>query len=266
MTWLYFKHLLLRTPLEGPTQRVRRDFDLAVKRLRHPELCEVFLEPDRIEQMMRQVIQPDSNCIDIGCHIGSCLSSITRYAPRGRHLAFEPVPEKASWIRKKFPEVDVKAVALGDKRDKLTFYHNVSQPGLSGFTKDASSQDEIVEITVDCERLDDLVGADRTYAYVKVDVEGAELWVLKGARKMIERDRPIILFESGPNDATALGLKREDVFVFVVDELGYEVFMVKDFLEKGRALDLAGFQRAAEYPFQAANFLAIPKKTRIAPS
>jgi len=55
-----------------------------------------------------------------------------------------------------------------------------------------------------------------------------------------------------------LGFKRDDLFTFFVDELGYKVFLVKDFLEKRAALDLTGFQRAAVYPFQAFNFLAIP--------
>jgi hypothetical protein len=67
------------------------------------------------------------------------LSSMIRYAPRGRHIAFEPIPEKADWIRKKFPEVDVKTMALGDKRETLTFYQNISRPGFSSLAKDSSN-------------------------------------------------------------------------------------------------------------------------------
>jgi FkbM family methyltransferase len=217
------------------------------------------MESDRIEQLMLQVLQPDSNCIDIGCHIGSSLSLMVRYAPLGKHMAFEPVPEKASWIRKKFPEVDVRANALGDKRDKLTFFQNLSQPGFSGFGKDASSGDRVVEVHVDCERLDDVVAADRKFAYIKIDVEGAELLVLRGARELIARDRPMILFESSYDGAAKLGLERDDLFSLLVDELGYDVFMIGDFLESRAALNLAGFQNAAKYPFQAFNFFALSR-------
>ena len=259
MKWLYFKHLLVRTPLEQPAQHLR---DLAgfPRRRRYPELHEIYVEQDRIEQAMRQIIQPDSNCIDIGCHVGSSLSLIMRRSPHGRHLAFEPVPEKAMWLSRKFPEVEVKPLALGDKREKRAFYENTSRPGFSGFAKDLTSHDKVVELTVECEMLDNVVDASRSYAYVKIDVEGAELLVLKGARQMIARDHPVILFESSHDGAAKLGLKREGLFAIFTDELGYAVFLLKDFLEKRLPLTLDGFQKAAVYPFQAFNFLAIPKR------
>lgn len=75
---------------------------------------------------------------------------------------------------------------------------------------------------------------------------------------MIARDRPIILFESSHDGAEKLGLKREDLFALLTDELGYEIFLIKDFLQQQAPLDLAGFQEAALYPFQAFNFLAVP--------
>jgi FkbM family methyltransferase len=257
MTLLQFKHMLLRTPLEKPAAQLRHLADLP-HRMRHPELREVFLEDDRIDQMMERVIKPDSNCIDIGCHIGSSLSAILGHAPKGKHVAFEPVPEKAQWIQKKFPEVQVKCMALGEEKAKLTFHQNVSRPGFSGFEREASGTDKIVSFEVDCERLDDIVGPDRKFTYIKMDVEGAELLVLKGARQLIARDRPVILFESAHDGAAKMGMDRDDLFNFFVDELGYDVFLLKNYLEGGPKLDLAGYQKAAVYPFQAFNFLGVP--------
>jgi FkbM family methyltransferase len=258
MTTLYIKHLLLRTPLEQPALRLRH-FAESFHRMRHPELREVFEEEDGIGQVVRQVVQPGSNCIDIGCHIGSSLSLMARYAPQGKHLAIEPVAEKAAWIRKKFPEVEVRAIALGERQEAVTFYQNVARPGFSSLAKNVESGDEIVAMTVDCERLDNVARTDLKYAFIKIDVEGAELLVLKGARETIARSRPVILFESSYDGAAKLGLKREDLFAFFGMELGYDVFTIKRFLERQSKLDLAGFQRAAEYPFQAFNFVAVPR-------
>jgi FkbM family methyltransferase len=262
MNALYLKSLLIRTPFEGPMQRLRNLAGIA-GRLRHPELQEIYVEQDRIERAMRKIIQANENCIDIGCHIGSTLSLILRLSPHGKHIAFEPVPEKAEWLRRKFPEVEIHASALGDKCERLTFFQNVTRPGFSGFAKGSAPQDLVVEQTVDCEILDNVLSADQKYRFVKIDVEGAELLVLRGARQMITRDAPIILFESSHDGAARLGLKREDLYAFLVEELRFEVFLVKDFLDKRGPLGLAGFKRASIYPFRAFNFLAIPQGTTI---
>jgi FkbM family methyltransferase len=257
MTGLYLKHLLLRTPLERPALRLRY-FAGGIRRLRHPELSELFLESHWIEQLESRVIEVDSNCIDVGCHIGSSLSSIIRHARRGTHLAIEPVPEKASWIKRKFPEVDVRAIALGEKQGQIAFFRNDSQPGFSGFGTPREDRDKAVQIHVNCEKLDDIVRTDLRYAYVKLDVEGAELLVLQGSRNLIARDRPIILFESSHDGASNLGLKREDLFSLLADDCGYDVFLIKDYLEGRPALNLTAFQKAAEYPFRAFNFVGVP--------
>jgi len=129
-----------------------------------------------------------------------------------------------------------------------------------GFASYFEPGDEIAEVAVDCARLDDFTGPNRRYAYVKIDVEGAELLVLRGARQTIDRDRPLILFESSHNGAPRLGLSREGLFAYFIEELQYNVFLVGDFLEKRSPLNLAGFHKAAEYPFQAFNFLAISRE------
>src|SRR5882672_2577872 len=131
MGLLYFKHLLVRTPLERPAKHLQHLLGLP-KRLRHPELRELHLEDDRMHEAMRRLIRPESNCIDIGCHIGATLSLILKLAPRGKHFAFEPVPQKAAWLAGKFPEVIVKPMALSDQTGPLTFTENITRPGFSG--------------------------------------------------------------------------------------------------------------------------------------
>jgi FkbM family methyltransferase len=259
MTGLYLKHLLLRTPLEKPALRLRY-WAGGIRRLRHPELSELFMETHWIEELERRVIGADSNCIDVGCHIGSSLSSIIRHARCGTHLAIEPVPEKAAWIKRKFPEVDVRAIALGEKQGEIVFFRNDSQPGFSGFSTPREDRDKTVQIRVNCEKLDEVVRTDLRYGYIKLDVEGAELLVLKGSRNLIARDRPIILFESSHDGASNLGLKREDLFFLLANEFEYNVFLIKDYLEGRPALNLTAFQKAAEYPFRAFNFLAVPSE------
>jgi hypothetical protein len=122
---------LVRTPAEAAAKRMRRLLWLP-KLLLHPGLREVCLEDRRMERVVRRLVRPDSNCIDVGAHIGSTLRLLLRLAPRGRHLAFEPLPQKAAWLRKKFPEVEIRTAALGAKSGAVSFVENLTRPGFRG--------------------------------------------------------------------------------------------------------------------------------------
>src|SRR4051794_21084275 len=108
-----FKASVIRTPFERPLNWVRRIRGRLEIR-KHPEFRELFFESERIELALERLIGKTSNCIDVGCHLGSMLSTIMRLAPRGRHLAFEPVATKAALLRRKFPEVEIHEAALGE--------------------------------------------------------------------------------------------------------------------------------------------------------
>lgn len=261
MSRLYWKHLLIRTPLEKPANLIR-DLSKLPERRRHPELYDLFSESARIERVLGRLIQPDWNCVDIGCHIGSHLSFILRCAPRGKHIAFEPDREKAGWLKRKFPEVEVLNMAVGEANEIRTFYTNLSNAGFSGFTANNAhpdrDPDSVRETKVECRRLDDVLPS-RRFSYIKIDVEGAELLVLKGAQATIARDRPVILFESSHDAGPRLGIPREDLFTFFVDQLHYDVFLVKNYIDGKPPLGLERFLSAAVFPFAAFNFLALPR-------
>ena len=50
------------------------------------------------EIAMIRIIEPDSNCIDIGCHKGEILNIMLRLAPKGRHAGFEPIPDFYNYL------------------------------------------------------------------------------------------------------------------------------------------------------------------------
>ncbi len=107
--------------------------------------------------------------------------------------------------------------------------------------------------------LEGLVG-DRGYSLIRIEAEGAEELVLREARETIARCRPMIVFESTLDGARRLGLRREDVFSLLYDEMGYEIFLPREVLRDGRGLELAGFEKAALFPYLAFHFIAIPRE------
>lgn len=252
------KSYLVGTSLGDLAKRVRWVM-AASRRKRHPELSDIYLEGDRIDRVVGRLINDSSNCIDIGCHIGSMLDLFVKLAPRGHHMAFEPIPWKARRLTRKFPSVAVRQMALGDASGEVSFSIDVGRSGYSGLLSHPSRSAWNREIKVPCERLDRLVPADHKVDLIKVDVEGAELLVFRGAQEILRRDHPPLIFESTEGGLSLYGQSTADLFNLLVGEHDYRLFTPRGFLDAAQPLSLDQYDSAHRYPFKAFNFIAIPR-------
>lgn len=255
------KQIMINTPFERPMLTLRHLAGYRSRR-RHPELREIHLEHQRTEQVLSSFLKPTSNCLDVGCHIGAFLSLLLRISPHGRHMAFEALPEKASRLRMKFADVEIAGCAVGEKSGHTKFFRNVTQSGFSGMNVHGSSLDEHEQLDVCCRTLDELVPTNRQIDFIKIDVEGGELSVLKGARCLIARSRPVVLFECTASGLDSSGTEPEQIFQYVTSEMKYEIFLLKDWLNKAEPLSMSSFKESMKYPFKAFNFLAAPRIDR----
>ena len=192
-----------------------------------------MIERDQSDvQHMRRLLAfcltANANCIDIGAHRGAVLSEMQRIAPDGRHIAFEPLPHLAEFLRTEFPDVDVRESALSDHSGETDFaYVHGAAEGWSGLRfrpLPTGERATVEQIKVKLDRLDDLLDPEYRPAVIKVDVEGAELQVFKGAVETLRRHGPIVIFEHGTGSAEAYGTTPRDVFAFLGDEAGMRVF------------------------------------------
>jgi len=257
----YIKHLLIRTPFEKPAQKLQELLKFR-RRSQHPELGEIYMEPLRMEQAMQRILFDSANCLDIGCHLGSMLSDILRLAPKGDHIAFEPTPYKARWLKQKFPEIEIREIALSDTSGETKFYVNTSRSGFSGLGKpnpNPKNNETLLEINIQCERLDNILSPEYRVDFIKIDVEGYELAVLRGAADTLKRYRPTLLFECTRGGLSRSGFTSTQIFDFLTQHQSYSIFLLKDFLKDNPPLDYERFNNALQYPFQAFNFIAIAK-------
>ena len=151
------------------------------------------LDMDHLRVMLGFWLSADSNCVDIGAHRGSVLQMIEERAPHGEHHAFEPIPHLAERLRESFPKATVHEVALTDTRGTVDFTvvdheENAGYSGISQSLRRLPAKWSSHSITVNTARLDDMLPTDYEPKFIKIDVEGAELGVLRGARDVL---RPI---------------------------------------------------------------------------
>ena len=224
---------------------------------RDPRLGEMIEQERAADAVVRRCVTPATRCLDAGAHLGAVLAEMLALAPAAAHVAVEPTPRKAAWLRAKFPGVRVIEAALSDGVGRATFYDDLARSGFSGLRR-AADAGEAAAFEVRLARLDDEL-ADLHVDFVKMDVEGAELSALRGGRELLRRCRPVVLLECTAGSTAAFGVTPRDVWHELRDESGYELFTPLDFLTGGCPLDAEAFAAASAYPFRTFNFVAAPR-------
>ncbi|CDO90579.1 methyltransferase [Mycobacterium triplex] len=151
-------------------------------------------------QLAASLCDPNRVSLDIGADVGEF--TVAMLATSRAVIAFEPRPAQARALASMFDavgaEVRVEAVALSDKPGVMTMRVVESEPGRSTIDTDNSLGDvaggEIQSIDVPVKRLDDLHLDD--VGLIKIDVEGHELAVLRGAADTLTRNRPAVVVEA----------------------------------------------------------------------
>jgi FkbM family methyltransferase len=180
-----------------------------------------------IRAVLASTLRSDSTYVDVGTNRGQLLSEAVRVAPRGRHIAFEPIPALASELERSFPEVECRQMALAAAPEVTQFCYFTSLDGWSGLRRSPEISDERGRpeyITVTVSTLDAQL-AEVSPSVVKIDVEGAELAVLEGGRALLSSARPVVIFEHVAGAAGLYGGSSEALWN-LLEELGYEVFAV----------------------------------------
>lgn len=209
-----------------------------------PQLSPADIRDSRDNEALRLLLvfalESDSCCIDVGAHDGIWLEQFRRVAPRGHHIAYEPLPQMYEVLAEKYPEMDVRNAALSNTAGEVTFVHVTDHPGYSGLRERTYPREVETElITVRTERLDDAIPEDFVPAVIIIDVEGAELQVVEGAIETICRHRPIVVFEHGLGAADHYGTTPLDMHRLLVQKAGLSLFD----LDGNGPFDLAEFER-----------------------
>lgn len=209
--------------------------------------------------IIKKVCKADSNCIDVGAHKGEVLDQILRFAPQGTHFAFEPIPALYDGLVEKYrskPKCNIYDIALSNNKGTSTFNYVVSNPSYSGLIKRKYDRDneQDTQITVKTDLLDATIPSGTKITLIKIDVEGGELLVMQGAKKVLTENKPIVIFEHGLG-ASDFYNSTPRLVHNLLTECGLQVSRLKDWLTGKPNLSLQEFEdiykRNSEYYFIA---------------
>lgn len=177
--------------------------------------------------------------IDVGANVGQTLMKVKSVNAEWPYLGFEPDPTCVEYIcelikRNKFAKSVIVPAGLSDQAGILTLFLNGPADPCATvvpyFRGDEESKDKKYVAVL---RLDDVVRSLRVrhVSTIKIDVEGSELNVLKGALQTIQRERPFILCEILPtynltHDVDRARFNRQSELVQLIRGMGYNILRI----------------------------------------
>lgn len=179
-------------------------------------------------QYLEPYVEPGDVVVDVGANYGYTTTYFaSEVGPDGFVLSVEPEPDTRRLLehnvrRCGYRNVQVVPAAAGDRAGRATLWRsatNLANHSLTeGLVPNVRDCVEVDVLTVD-ELCATRLG-DRLPTVLKVDVEGWEWSVLRGARQVLERSRPAIWLEYWPDGIRANGHEPHDV-LDLLDGLGY---------------------------------------------
>lgn len=147
---------------------------------------------------VRRVVKSEQTALDIGANIGWYTVILSRIVgPKGRVVAFEPMPEPAEITRRhismnSLSNASLHEIALDDRDhdDEVTFGYAWPLDPL----KDPVQQNAALVHFRRLDRVADEIGLSHV-DFIKIDVDGYEARLLRGADSVLRRDHPVILLE-----------------------------------------------------------------------
>lgn len=181
-------------------------------------------------QVLPTLLEEGDTFIDIGANHGSfSIFASQIVGAEGMVIAVEPQPRLAALLRRTLrgggsPHA-VWQVALGDKTGKINLYKPMSTSAMGGIYKEFSSEENSEQIKVPLRKLDDIIDTSEYPGriVIKIDAEGGEHDLLKGARKVLSENNPPLILEINPK---SLGLIKNGIKKLKrkLVSIGYEVY------------------------------------------
>jgi FkbM family methyltransferase len=204
-----------------------------------PEVCE----------FLRSVLLPGDNFVDVGAHIGYFTILASALVLGGKVVAFEPEEDNYDYLMTNIEEngytnTTAFQVCCGDENKDVELIlnldndggHSLYDPGTHPFNTRTRKNERVKQI-VPMVTLDSVIGFEPKA--IKIDVEGCELKVLKGAEGILKQWSPILIIEMNLYSLTDGGTSPLEVEEYL-KSLGYIGYA----LTTGKRIDIESMKKS----------------------
>lgn len=204
--------------------------------------------PDGLEPGTRRILQMISpaggTAVDVGASVGLHTLALARaIGPAGKLHAFEAEPRLEPFLRRTLHanglhQVELKILAVGAEHGEAVF-HVARTIGHSSLYALGSPSEVREEVKVQLRPLDELIPETTKVDVIKIDVEGAELDVIKGAEKTLVRSPDCALVaELGPSHLKRVGISLAE-WLGAFERFGLKSFAIEEPFGEVKAADPA---------------------------
>ncbi len=188
------------------------------------------LEPGT-RRVIKNILRPGDHAIDVGAGVAMHTVSMAQsVGPDGTVDAFEPEPRLQSCLRKAFllsglNQVTLHPAAVGCTDGEAPFFVSTTI-GHSSLYELETEPETGEPLTVPIRTLDSVIDSNADVNLMKVDVEGAETDVIRGAKRVISQSTDCaIVAECGPSHLKRVDISLED-WIGQFMQLNYEAYAI----------------------------------------
>jgi FkbM family methyltransferase len=182
-------------------------------------------------QFLKENCKPGDIVLDIGAHLGVFAVAAAMYTNRsGKVYAFEPTSSTNNLLKKTIQYNKLENIvfprkeAVGKESGKTYFYvsdvEGDNSNSLVSHVRDRNLHSEEIDV-VSVDGFAEKMNLEKIN-FLKIDAEGAEFDVLKGAAKTLQNYRPVCILSIHPVPILSKGDKLEDIYDFV-KQLNYSI-------------------------------------------
>ena len=208
-------------------QKVRnRYYEIKISKIKEDD------EEDLV--LVSKLVNPGDHVLDIGSNYGLYCKFLSAYTGKGgKVMAFEPIKKTFLSLRNNIKylnisNVDIFNIALSDQDGEAVMQIPEYDKGGENLYEARIVNDVSIKNLekIKVAKLDTILPENFSFSFIKIDVEGHEMNVLKGAEHSIKKNRPVMLIEiNGGINERNLNSK---AIVDFLSKLNYKAFLRKE--------------------------------------